>query len=361
MINCLHHFEILTKHSERVLNYFIKGFGFKLVCVRNTKSAAVQRAGDQPPVSTVYQQHLLNCNAINLLVTSLRPSRLNEPAVVKSDDQSLFQTSLSAIESASPKLLDKIVAKNDSAFNVAFQVCNLDRILENCYKHDVPVIKPKHKLFDPRRVDKDGQVDCAIIKSCVDGVLHTLVDSRKYHGKFLPGFEEAPELTRSHLNEVQSFSPTHYDHLTYATHKNTSNELIDWYAKIFNMKRFRVEKESQDGLIVKTGNSGMNLKVINYWLCAETGVHFEADKKNENDFKFVISEPLEDDGEAEASGKKKKNTNQISIFLDEHGGPGVQHIGLYSNNVVQLVKSSKKNDANIKYFETPETYYNTVS
>ena len=31
MINCLHHFEILTNSSEKLLNYFIKGFKFNLV------------------------------------------------------------------------------------------------------------------------------------------------------------------------------------------------------------------------------------------------------------------------------------------------------------------------------------------
>jgi hypothetical protein len=124
------------------------------------------------------------------------------------------------------------------------------------------------------------------------------------------------------------------------------------------MKRLKVEGEEPNGMIVKTGDSGMNLKVINYWLCAETGVEFSNTKTLDDSFKFVISEPLKDDGvDADSESVKK---NQISIFLEENGGPGIQHIGLFSNDIVKSVQESKKN-SNISYYATPELYYKSVS
>ncbi len=45
---------------------------------------------------------------------------------------------------------------------------------------------------------------------------------------------------------------------------------------------------------MKTGNSGMNLKAINYWFCAESGIYLENEAKNNNDFKFIIAEPLDE-------------------------------------------------------------------
>ncbi len=128
------------------------------------------------------------------------------------------------------------------------------------------------------------------------------------------------------------------------------------------MKRFGIgREESNNGLIVRTGQSGMNLKVINYWLCAETGVEFKA--KNESideSFKFVISEPLSEAGTAEDDENKRAKKNQISIFLEENNGPGIQHIGLFTNDIVKSVQESKKKNLDIKYYATPGQYYTMV-
>ncbi len=53
-----------------------------------------------------------------------------------------------------------------------------------------------------------------------------------------------------------------------------------------------LDRSEQDGFIVKTGNSGMQLKAVNYWFCAETGIFINNDKAS--DFKFVIAEPIDD-------------------------------------------------------------------
>lgn len=173
-------------------------------------------------------------------------------------------------------------------------------------------------------------------------------------GQFLPGFQ------LSNL-PAKPNKLTYFDHLTYATFKNSSNDLIDWYKKVFNMRRFNIEGEnSENGLIVKTGQSGMNLKVINYWLCAENGVEFKTKNATVDDsFKFVISEPLEED-ESKSPINKQQKKNQISIFLEENKGPGIQHIGLFSNDIIESVQESKKNNSDIKYYATPEAYYKTV-
>ena len=89
-------------------------------------------------------------------------------------------------------------------------------------------------------------------------------------------------------------------------------------------------------------------------MCGETGL--ELSESSSKDFKFVISEPLDDiDDNGEGRGK-----NQISIFLDEHNGPGIQHIGLHTSNIVESVQSSKKNCKNANYYATPDSYYNNV-
>jgi hypothetical protein len=59
MINCLHHFEILTNKSTRLLKYLIDGFDFKLV-----KSTQNEN----------YKQYLVRNNSINYLISSIDSS-----------------------------------------------------------------------------------------------------------------------------------------------------------------------------------------------------------------------------------------------------------------------------------------------
>jgi 4-hydroxyphenylpyruvate dioxygenase-like protein len=346
MINCLHHFEILTNSSKNLLNYFINGFKFKLVLAKNTDK---------------YEHYLISSNSINFLITSLSQQPNSITNVDNRSSQSFYHTSLLNIEQSDKNLYDLVLDKKNTVFNAAFQVRDLDKILLNCKNHNVKIIKDKHELVD----NDHGSVQCAIIKSCVDGVTHSLFDLKNYTGKFLPGYELFPQLHKSSLPSM-TFA-THFDHLTYATHKNTSKNLIEWYKNIFNMKHFRINRENDEngGLNVRTGSSGMNIKAIKYWLCAETGVEFDKSHKTNSlepleskSFKFVISEPLED--ENSDAVPKNSNKNQISIFLEEHNGPGIQHIGLHTPNIFESVRTSKENCNQIKYYVTPETYYQSV-
>lgn len=327
MINNLHHFEILTSSSHKLLNYFINGFKFKLVLSKKCQK---------------YDQYLLNSNCMNFLITNI-----NDKNNFNQNSPDSFKTSLAEIEKSDFNLYQRITNRKNTVFNAAFRVTDLDRVLFNCNRHHVPIIKQKHVLKDDF-ASKNGYVESAIIGSCISGVAHTLLDLKNYKGKFLPGFEPDQETQ----NPKNAGLATHFDHLTYATNKNSSSHIIDWYSKVFNMKRFRINREELNGLMVRTGESGMNLKAIQYWLCAETGVELNS---TDNDFKFVISEPIDDD---DAKNLKK---NQISIFLDEHDGPGIQHIGLNTPDIIESVQNSKMNSEQVKYYVTPNSYYENVN
>lgn len=280
---------------------------------------------------------------MNFLITSIdeRESKLNNRHPQSSES---LLNSLKIIEQSDKKLFDLISKKKNTVFNAAFQVRDLDRILFNCKKNDVKVFKGKFRVNDESKHNE--HVECAIINSCVPGVIHTLVDMNSYSGKFLPGCDIPIESSSTHM-------ATHFDHLNYATHQNTSKSIIDWYKRVFNMHYFRINREEHDGLIVRTGESGMNIKAINYWLCAETGVKLNKQKLG-NDFKFVISEPL---GHGNETNKPNNNQNQISIFLQENDGPGIQHIALHTPNIIESVTNSKKNNNEIEYYVTPDSYY----
>ena len=50
--------------------------------------------------------------------------------------------------------------------------------------------------------------------------------------------------------------------------------------------------------------------------------------------------------------------NQVQTFLREHGGPGIQHIGLYTSNISEAVATLK--DKGVTFIDPPAAYYSEV-
>lgn len=49
----------------------------------------------------------------------------------------------------------------------------------------------------------------------------------------------------------------------------------------------------------------------------------------------------------------------MDIFLEDHGGPGVQHMGLYTPDIMSTVATFKQSGA--QFVQTPQAYYEDVS
>ena len=65
-------------------------------------------------------------------------------------------------------------------------------------------------------------------------------------------------------------------------------------------------------------------------------------------FKLVLAEPMDNEKDS-----------HVQKFLDHHGGPGLQHIGLATSNVSQTVQIMT--DLGAKFRNPPPTYYKLVS
>jgi 4-hydroxyphenylpyruvate dioxygenase len=63
--------------------------------------------------------------------------------------------------------------------------------------------------------------------------------------------------------------------------------------------------------------------------------------------KFPINEP--------ASGRKK---SQVDEYLDFYGGPGVQHIALTTQNIIQTVTALRQRG--VEFLEVPASYYENL-
>ena len=107
----------------------------------------------------------------------------------------------------------------------------------------------------------------------------------------------------------------------------------------------------------------MRMKVgewISSWMCREVGIQFnnrqannEISKRTDTaesrvNFKLVLAEPLEG-----------RLDSHVQKFLDEHEGPGVQHIGLTTDDIEGTVKVLADRGATFR--KPPPTYYKMVN
>jgi 4-hydroxyphenylpyruvate dioxygenase len=84
------------------------------------------------------------------------------------------------------ELGDHLVKHGDGVKDVAFEVDNLEWILETAKKNGATVV---HELKIEK--DDDGFVKTASLQTYGD-TIHTLVERKHYKGMFLPGFKPHP-------------------------------------------------------------------------------------------------------------------------------------------------------------------------
>jgi 4-hydroxyphenylpyruvate dioxygenase len=167
--------------------------------------------------------------------------------------------------------------------------------------------------------DEHGQVVLSSIRTYGD-TIHTFVERGNYSGSFLPGFRaiESDPIARP-------VGLLHVDHMVGNVGWHAMDEWVKFYADVMGFSLY----QHFDDKDISTEYSALMSKVM----------------ANGNGFvKFPINEPAE--------GKKK---SQIEEYLDFYPGPGVQHIALATDDILQTV--TKLHDQGIEFLHVPHTYY----
>ncbi|MCJ8738840.1 hypothetical protein PDJAM_G00040490 [Pangasius djambal] len=230
----------------------------------------------------------------------------------------------------------------DSACNVCFEVEDVERSSESLRARGCDLLVP------PTRVHDDGGlVTYSVVKSIVGNVCHTLVDTSRYRGPFLPGFCEVG--TGAEAEEDTRCPVTHFDHVTYACPRRSTAEVMRWYERNFGFQRFFISRneDAEEGYMLDEDGIGLRLTAMEYWKCSETGIKLPFKDRKEPDCKFVIAESLPEQGR-----------NQVDTFLEQHGGPGIQHIGLFTQDIVSTAHTMA--NAGVQFFSPPAAYYTEV-
>ncbi|KAL1264898.1 hypothetical protein QQF64_005253 [Cirrhinus molitorella] len=186
-----------------------------------------------------------------------------------------------------------------------------------------------------------------IIRSPVGNVCHTLIDRSQYQGLFLPGFHQVGSDSQT---AGRSQCPiTHFDHITYACPRSSTAHITRWYHNTFGFQRFFIDRNEDvdEGYVLNHDGIGLRLTAMEYWKCSESGITLPFKDEKEPDCKFVIAESLPEQGR-----------NQVDTFLDQHRGAGIQHIGLYTEDIVRTAQTLSQ--AGVQFFSPPPAYYTEV-
>lgn len=225
----------------------------------------------------------------------------------------------SALNPGNKEIGEKLETHGDHVTDVAFSVNDLDAIVAKAVEKGAVVVSPITELSDA-----NGTIRQATLKT-YGSVTHTLVERGQYKGEFLPGFEKhyLEDTLEKLLPEPNLLF---IDHLVGNQPDDQMVPVVQWYEKALQFHRFW----SVDDSMIHTEYSSLrSIVVTNY----------------EETVKMPINEP--------ATGMKK---SQITEFCEYNGGPGVQHIALRTNDIIQTVTNMKARGLEF-ISKIPDSYY----
>jgi 4-hydroxyphenylpyruvate dioxygenase len=170
--------------------------------------------------------------------------------------------------------------------------------------------------------DGQGMVRIASIAAYGD-TIHSFVERSEYKGPFLPGYRAMPEDPLARPTGL-----LHIDHMVGNVGWNEMNRWVEFYAQTMGFSLY----QHFDDKDISTEYSALMSKVM---------------ANGNGRVKFPINEPAE--------GRRK---SQIEEYLEFYHGPGVQHIALATNDILQTV--AKLQTQGVAFLTVPHTYYSEL-
>jgi 4-hydroxyphenylpyruvate dioxygenase len=171
--------------------------------------------------------------------------------------------------------------------------------------------------------DESGRIVTSSIAAYGD-TIHTFVERGHYNGTFLPGYRAEPADTVRRPTGLK-----HVDHMVGNVGWHAMDEWVNFYANVMGFQLY----QHFDDKDISTEYSALMSKVMS----------------NGNGYvKFPINEPAE--------GRRK---SQIEEYLDFYQGPGVQHIALATDDILETV--GRMQAQGVEFLTVPHTYYTELA
>jgi 4-hydroxyphenylpyruvate dioxygenase len=168
--------------------------------------------------------------------------------------------------------------------------------------------------------DEHGEIRKSAIATYGDTV-HTFVERKNYRGTFMPGYVavETPDVVS------RPVGLKYIDHMVGNVGWGEMNTWVRFYEEVLGFRLY----QHFDDKDISTEYSALMSKVL----------------ANGNErIKFPINEP--------AQGKRK---SQIEEYLEFYQGPGVQHIALATDDIINTVSRLRRQG--VEFLRVPSTYY----
>ena len=170
--------------------------------------------------------------------------------------------------------------------------------------------------------DDAGEVVIAAIHTYGD-TIHSLVERRNYKGLFLPGFQAVTPRYSPPAVGLQ-----YVDHCVGNVELGAMNTWVKFYQDVMGFRNL-ISFDDKD---ISTEYSSLMSKVV---------------ASGNDRIKFPINEP--------AQGRKR---SQIDEYLDFYRGPGVQHLAIATDNIIETVTALR--DRGVDFLQVPTAYYDSV-
>jgi 4-hydroxyphenylpyruvate dioxygenase len=213
-------------------------------------------------------------------------------------------------------MASKIAHHGDFVQDIAFEVDDVDVAYQSALSRGA------ESAYAPTDLtDEHGSVRIAGIKIYGD-VIHSLINRDNYKGTFMPQF-------RPENQPGDAIGIVEVDHCVGNVELGKMNTWVKWYEDVLGFKNL-ISFDDND---ISTEFTSLMSKVMS---------------SGNGRVKFPINEPAE--------GKKK---SQIDEYLEFHGGAGVQHVALRTDDIVYTV--SRLRARGIEFLKVPRTYYDMLT
>jgi len=163
------------------------------------------------------------------------------------------------------------------------------------------------------------------IASPLGNATYGFVEKREWSGF-------APRYVDLEVAPANRFSFQKLDHLT--SNVRTLKPLVDWFRDVLGMEQFwEIAFHTSD--VAPHARTGSGLKSIVMW-------------DPEGGIKFANNEPL----------RPFFNKSQIQLYLEDFGGPGVQHAAFAVQDIISTVAELR--ERGVKFLHTPDNYYDAA-
>ncbi|MFN8347820.1 MAG: 4-hydroxyphenylpyruvate dioxygenase [Spirosomataceae bacterium] len=191
------------------------------------------------------------------------------------------------------------------------------------YSFEATVGRGAIPYFEPiTEEDEFGKTIRAGIRTYGDTV-HVFVERRDYHGVFLPGYKPWNPAYRP-----SDVGLKYVDHMVGNVGWHEMLPWVDFYANVMGFNQL-VSFDDKD---ISTDYTALMSKVMS---------------NGNGRIKFPINEPAE--------GKKK---SQVEEYLDFYGGPGVQHIAVATDNIIDTVTALQ--ERGVEFLRVSPVYYDDL-